>query len=154
MKYLAALAITLAAAPAWAVNKCIDAAGKVTYQNEACPQQGGKIVLHNTEPATDVSPHMARFNESLARYRKLSDERIRNMKERIAACGPAAELKPAVGMSESEFLCTRSGIAGVEKVNRTTTTTGERKQYVMRDGVVGGVRYVYVDNGVVTAVQD
>ena len=48
MKYLAAI-ITLVAAPAWSVNKCTDAAGKVTYQAAACPQQGGKIVLHNTD---------------------------------------------------------------------------------------------------------
>lgn len=31
------LACALAAGPGWAVNKCTDAAGKVSYQDEKCP---------------------------------------------------------------------------------------------------------------------
>src|SRR5574337_334216 len=55
-----------------------------------------------------------------------------------------AELPPTVGMSEADFLCTRAGVAGVEKINRTTTVGGERKQYVMRESS-RGTRYVYTE---------
>ena len=44
-------------------------------------------------------------------------------------------------------------VAGVEKINRTTTVGGERKQYVMRESS-RGTHYVYTENGVVTAIQD
>ena len=44
-------------------------------------------------------------------------------------------------------------VAGVEKINRTTAVGGERKQYVMRESS-RGTRYVYTENGVVTAIQD
>lgn len=150
MKYLAAITIALVAAPAWSVNKCTDAAGKVTYQAEACPQQGGKIVLHNTAPTTNDRTWLDEWGAKSARLR---EEYMRALKERIAACGPKAELPPTVGMSEADFLCTRAGVAGVEKINRTTTVGGERKQYVMRESS-RGTHYVYTENGVVTAIQD
>lgn len=145
MKYLFILALTLAASPSWAVNKCTDAAGKVSYQEAACPHQGQKLDLPAAGQA-DSSPLSAQFEE-LAKARKAL---YRALEDRIKACGPAAELQPAVGMTEADFLCTRSGIVSVGKVNETETAAGLSKQYVMKSGAT---RYVYVTDGLVTAVQ-
>lgn len=150
MKYLAAITIALVAAPAWSVNKCTDAAGKVTYQAEACPQQGGKVVLHNTR-LTPKEPSWA--DEQIEKSRKWRDEYARQRGERIAACGSLFEQPARVGMTEDDFLCTRLGLTKVGKVNRTSTASGVQTQYVMRAGITEA-RYVYVENGVVTAVQD
>lgn len=145
MTYLFILALALAAGPAQAVNKCVDAAGKVSYQEAACPHQGQKLELPATGPA-DNGPLSAQFEE-LAKARKAL---YRALEDRIKACGPGADAQPAVGMTEAEFLCTRSGIASVGKVNETETAAGVSKQYVMKSGAT---RYVYVTDGLVTAVQ-
>ena len=50
----AALAAMLVAAPAWAINKCTGADGKVSYQEQPCAGQGGEIKIRqqgNAGPA-------------------------------------------------------------------------------------------------------
>lgn len=147
MKHIAALVVALITSPVWAVNKCTDADGKVLYQHEACPQQGRKIELHNTTPSTgsDMS------TEALLRdLKRLNEDYIKALKAAGDACGPMLQSKPTIGMSEADFLCTRPGLYGVTKVNQTITAGGVRKQYVMDHS---DLRYVYVDNGVITAIQ-
>lgn len=150
MKHLVAVAIMLTAAPVWAVNKCTDAAGKVTYQDETCPQQGGKIELHNTR-LTPKEPSWV--DEQIEKSRKWREEYVRQQGVRIAACGSLFEQPARVGMTEDDFLCTRLGLTKVGKVNRTSTASGVQTQYVMRAGITEA-RYVYTENGVVTAIQD
>lgn len=62
---------------------------------------------------------------------------------------------PSVGMPEGTFLgCTAIGLFGHYSVNETQTAAGVAKQYVFKeDGITAGVRYVYVRNGVVNAIQ-
>ncbi|MFZ3125872.1 MAG: DUF4124 domain-containing protein [Acidovorax sp.] len=147
MKYLAAIVFTIFAVPAWAVNKCVDAAGKVSYQNEPCPQQSEKVKLHNTAPSTEPErPIDAMFKD----LKRANDDYIKSLKAAGVACGPKLERMPDIGMSEADFLCTRPGMYGVNKVNQTVTAGGVRKQYVIDHSAI---RYVYVDNGVVTAIQ-
>lgn len=44
-------------APAWAINKCTDANGKVSFQDAPCPGQGEKIeVKPTTQGATPIQP--------------------------------------------------------------------------------------------------
>lgn len=146
MTYLFILALALTVSPALAVNKCVDAAGKVSYQEAACPHQGQKLELPATAGNTDRGPLAAQFEE-LAQARNAL---YRALEDRIKACGPGADMQPAVGMTEAEFLCTRSGIVSVGKINETETAAGVSKQYVLKSGAT---RYVYVTNGLVTAVQ-
>lgn len=57
----AAYALLLAfVAPAWAVNKCTDANGKVSFQDAPCVGEGGKIdVRPAMQGATPVAPAAA-----------------------------------------------------------------------------------------------
>lgn len=59
---------------------------------------------------------------------------------------------PAVGMAEKRMLaCTWLGRAGTLQVVNTTEVVGAViKQYA---GSMGGIKYVYTRNGVVTGVQ-
>jgi len=47
-------------APAWAINKCTDAQGKVTFQDAACPGEGEKIeVRPSIQGVNPVQPAAA-----------------------------------------------------------------------------------------------
>jgi hypothetical protein len=54
----AACALVLAwLAPAWAINKCTDASGKVSFQDAPCTGQGEKITVRpTTQGATPIQP--------------------------------------------------------------------------------------------------
>lgn len=52
-----ALAVGCLTAPAWAVNKCTDAAGKVSFQDAPCPGRGEQVdVRPAMEGATPIAP--------------------------------------------------------------------------------------------------
>ena len=42
--------------PAWAINKCTDAQGKVSFQEAPCPGEGEKIEVRPAMPAPAVAP--------------------------------------------------------------------------------------------------
>lgn len=48
-----AAALITAAAPAWAINKCVGADGKVSFQEQPCPGKGGAI---DVKPASGMAP--------------------------------------------------------------------------------------------------
>lgn len=56
---------------------------------------------------------------------------------------------PRIGMTEEYFLTI---CPAFYKINTTTTVYGVDKQYVFKDGV--RPKYVYFENGVLTAMQD
>jgi len=60
---------------------------------------------------------------------------------------PVKPQKPQIGMSADEVITTPWGKP--KNVNRTTTAYGVNEQWVYSSG-----RYVYLDNGIVTAIQD
>ena len=58
-----------------------------------------------------------------------------------------------IGMTECGFLASWGPIE-LDAVNRTVNAAGTRLQYVYRGAGGGKARYVYVENGKVTAFQD
>ena len=40
--------------PAWAINKCTDAQGKVSFQDAPCPGEGEKIEVRPAMPAPEI----------------------------------------------------------------------------------------------------
>ena len=54
---LAAMSLALATPDAWAINKCVDKAGKVTYQQDKCPEDAKQEVLKAppSRPSTNAS---------------------------------------------------------------------------------------------------
>ncbi len=59
---------------------------------------------------------------------------------------PTERKEPEVGMTESEVYASTWG--SPEKRNKTTTAQGNREQWVYEDG------YIYLENGIVTAIQE
>ena len=61
---------------------------------------------------------------------------------------------PVIGMPEDQFRnCTQFGVlTPYSDLNQTETAAGVSKQYVYSSRV-GGIRYVYTRNGVVSAIQ-
>ena len=54
---LAAMSLALATPDAWAINKCVDKAGKVTYQQDKCSEDAKQEVLKTppSRPSTNAS---------------------------------------------------------------------------------------------------
>ena len=55
IKHAALMVVALTLSPAWAVNKCTAADGRVSYQEEPCPHgsEGKEIKIHNDVPPGD-----------------------------------------------------------------------------------------------------
>jgi hypothetical protein len=67
MAALFLVALLDVAAPAWALNKCTDAAGKVTYQDRPCPTTGVKIDARPNSVDGAPNPEVARRLDELNR---------------------------------------------------------------------------------------
>lgn len=88
-----------------------------------------------------------------ARIKKLEQERLsaaREVEKQPLTYKPSAQralvTQPSVGMSEYEAADTQWGRP--ESINRTVTASGKREQWVYGSG-----RYVYLENGRVTAIS-
>lgn len=169
---------------AYALNKCIDTTGKIIYQDKPCENiEKSKINLLNAQktPTEDelrrqrwekesreADLQRENFEKSLKISQKLMDEKfekeknerekiyeenlkrnIEIMKQKIAACNGKEKNKPHIGMSEKDFLCTPEGLYEIEKTNTTTTINGVTKQVILKYQ-----RYIYLTNGVITAIQN
>lgn len=152
------LAAVASPSPALAINKCVDASGKVSYQEGACAGAGEAVKtlqIRNAEPPpksmgeTYIAEINAMSKELDSHYKELN----RLTKENIAACGARADAALAVGMSEGDFLCTRVGIANAENVRSLATKKGTQKQYAVKRAQKSPM-FVYVENGAVTAIQE
>lgn len=67
--------------------------------------------------------------------------------ESSSAIAPTASVEPKVGMTADEARSSLWGIPG--KINRTDTSYGSSEQWIYY-----GNRYIYIENGIVTAIQD
>lgn len=99
LRYAACILALGLVPPAWAVYKCTDAQGKVSFQQAPCPGEGEKIEVRPAIPAPAVAPPPAKpsaegpFGESWRRKRYLQTQGIpqaraaleRNQRECAAA---------------------------------------------------------------------
>ncbi|MFE1573753.1 DUF4124 domain-containing protein [Comamonas odontotermitis] len=126
---------------AWAINKCTDASGKISYQEQPCTasSKGQEVAIRDTKPA-----------DSQDNYSAVLNKRIRDAAK---TCGvDDLPIYPDIGWSEEKFLqCSRFGVVSpAGKVNVTRNAAGISKQFVYRDSDV----YIYTNNGVVTSIQN
>lgn len=56
LRYAACFPVLGLVPPAWAINKCTDAQGKVSFQEAPCPGEGGEIEVRPAMPAPAVAP--------------------------------------------------------------------------------------------------
>ena len=56
LRYAACILALGLVLPAWAINKCTDAQGKVSFQDAPCPGEGEQIEVRPAMPAPAVAP--------------------------------------------------------------------------------------------------
>lgn len=160
--------------PAWSLNKCAAADGRVVFQDAPCPNSGVTVaedIVHKKEQREKGAALAARKNEAVIATEKksaplISEEIERRLqaaqqksdealKTAHARCTNGVPEYPKVGMTEFEFRnCTQHGLLVEHSdVNQTETAAGISKQYVYSGTRNIGIRYVYTRNGVVTAIQ-
>jgi hypothetical protein len=114
---------SLATAPAWAVNKCTGADGKVQFQDAPCMGKGETITVRPASGAkSSVTPEAANA---------------------IASGGVF------VGMTAAEV---RRSWGAPHKINATVSGSGTSQQWVYRREH-NQAQYIYLDNGVVRSIQ-
>ena len=138
MKLIFAAAILLSGMDAWAVNKCTGPHGAVVFQDAPCTGKGETVRITGAGKADPSSPGAQYWQREAARQkqRALTDEHVANG-------------RVAIGMRSTDVV---ASWGDPSKINRTITAGGTREQWVYSRGNYKN-QYVYVENGVVTAVQ-
>ena len=127
------------------------------------PTTAARIASNPDIDPVAVKARMDEMNKQLrdaearrALQRELDDARaekaVKTFEEQVAKyCAGRAYERPFVGMTREQMLkCTP--FSKPARINRTTTAAGDTEQYVFKSLVANG--FVYVTNGLVTAIQD
>lgn len=157
-----AMAAAFAAAPAWAVNKCTTADGKVSYQEQPCAGQGEKIDARPSSSGVG-EPGFAHSLNSLKQsssdyqesVKAASEARVKQINTINADCDARGVTKLEIGMSAADAMCVR-GWRFPKKFN-DTTTAGSFKQQVIYGGFGkydDPPKYLYFENGKLTGIQE
>lgn len=131
--------------PAWAINKCTLADGKVVYQDAPC-QGGGTTVNTSGAGQADVNSEGSNYYKKEA-ARFTAEENAQAAAQARTGKIYAAILarKIVVGMTADEA---RKSWGEPIKINASIGSYGRHEQWVY-----GGSQYVYIQNGVVTGAQ-
>ena len=132
--------------PAWAINKCTDAQGKVSFQEAPCPGEGGTIEVRPAMPAPAVAPPPRKpskegpFGESWRRMQFLQTQGIpqaraaleRNQRECAAApaeaVAQAGPLRRGNLPQGSQFVQEQQAVSAKDKAACEARTEELRKQ--------------------------
>ncbi len=87
--------------------------------------------------------------ETLAKARAIEAKRLEQAREQTAAAERKWKRSQGVEIGMSQQAVLESSWGKPESVNRTTTRSGSREQWVY-----GGRNYLYFENGVLTAIQN
>lgn len=109
-----------------AVNKCVGADGKITYQAADCPSASKAEVIKVPDAPAVTDPNENVYNAAIARGRILT------------------------GMSAAQV---RRSWGKPTKVNTSVGSYGRHEQWVYEGGGIGRSQYVYLQNGIVTGIQ-
>ena len=82
--------------------------------------------------------------------RKVYESENPNAAEKEPSSSPGAKVPPAIGMTADEVLASTWGEPS--DINRTTTQYGVSEQWVYKSG--SEMKYIYLDDGIVTAIQE
>jgi hypothetical protein len=134
----AAALLTLATAPAWAVNKCTGPDGAVVFQDAPCAGKG-EVVRVTGAGQADPSSQGAQYWQREAAKQKRTAAAEQNIAQR----------KVAIGMNADEVV---ASWGRPSKINKTITASGTSEQWVY-EGAKFRHQYVYLDNGLVRTIQ-
>ena len=137
----AAALLTLATAPAWAVNKCTGPDGAVVFQDAPCAGKGEVLkVSPAMGHATSAAP-----SDGAARAR--AELAAINMRAETRAAIERGE--PLVGMTEAEL---QQAMGNPSRANLANYNGAQHNQLIYERG--GRTWYVYTDGGVVRSIQN
>lgn len=137
----AAVLLTIAAAPAWAVNKCTGPDGAVVFQDAPCAGKGETLkVSPAMGHATSAAP-----SDGAARAR--AELAAINMRAETRAAIERGE--PLVGMTEAEL---QQAMGLPNRANLANYNGKQHNQLIYERG--GRTWYVYTDGGVVRSIQN
>ena len=114
--------------------------GKTTYQQEPCAG-GRKVIVSN---AATLSDQPVESSQEQAR------RQIAWAKRQTQVDIAVAERTIFIGMTQAEVV---KSWGSPHKVNQTLSARGSSEQWIYKYPGVGNDRYVYLDNGVVRAIQ-
>lgn len=144
-----------------AVNKCTGVDGRIVTQEAPCPpdpsakELAKQFVDQNRSPMDRlaalqklraIDPVLAdKFEPTRQKLLPLATKQSEDALRRIDSANSVMGIK--VGMSAAEVLGAKYW-GKPTRINHTTGANGTREQWVYGDG-----RYVYLDRGIVTAIQ-
>lgn len=136
----AVVAGLLMCSPAWAVNKCTDAAGKVSFQDAPCAGKGETLTVRPSggavPPATTDAASMAAAE-------------IAAMNRRADIRAAIERREPMVGMTTAEL---QEAMGQPNRSNLANYNGAQHNQLIYERGA--RTYYVYTDGGYVKSVQD
>lgn len=138
MKPLITATIFMASLNAWAINKCTGPDGSIVFQDAPCPGKGEAVRVLGAGQANPTSQASQYWQREIARQK------------RSAAVNEAiANQKVFIGMETDDVV---ASWGRPNKINRTITAGKNNEQWVYNRGQAS-TQYVYMENGVVTAIQ-
>ena len=137
INFVAATIVLTCSMSVWAINKCTDKTGKVTYQEHACSNSDA------SSQAVKASPSMSVGDEAAGQAR------LAKIKSDNAKFDAMIDGKVMTGMSESQV---QSSWGRPTKINRSVGSYGVHEQWVYDRGR-NGAQYIYFENGVVSSMQ-
>lgn len=132
----AAMLLTIAAAPGWAINKCTGPDGAVVYQEQSCALSTKAEVIK--APGRPLADYELKEREAVS-------------KAKLVCKMEEIPFYPSIGWDEAKFMsCSRIALLrSPDAVNVTEHASGQSKQFVYRyDGA-----YIYTRNGLVSTIQ-
>ncbi len=137
MPFVIAIA-AVASSPVWAVNKCPAPGGKYVYQDLPC-DDAQKVDLSGSGQANADATGNQYWQREIARQKR-ADRVLDAVNSR----------KIFIGMTADEAI---QSWGRPTRVNADISARGRQEQWVYRRGG-GADQYVYVENGIVTTIQD
>lgn len=142
---IAASLLAALCSPAWAINKCTSADGKVVYQEVPCTGAGTTVNTSGAGQADASSEGSNYYKREAARLTSEENAQMaaRDRTSKIYAAIAAHQI--VVGMTADEA---RKSWGEPTKINASVGSYGRHEQWVYP-----GSQYVYIQNGLVTAAQ-
>ena len=157
LRYAACILALGLVSPAWAINKCTDAQGKVSFQEAPCPGEGEKVELRPAMSAPAVAPPPRKpskegpFGESWRRKQFLQTQGIpqaraaleRNQRECTAApaeaVAHAGPLRRGNLPQGSQFVQQQEAVSAKDKAACEARSEELRQQLNALEKELGGL---------------
>ncbi|SEQ85434.1 DUF4124 domain-containing protein [Giesbergeria anulus] len=158
---IAAIASSIAFAPAWAINKCTGADGKVTYQEAACSTDA-RGALQNPSPAPPADHRVMNpadvaraldaqmkgdILEEIGKNAQVRAKEMQGYKPAPLESPPPSVV--SVGMLPSQV---KAAWGIPSAINETMTASGKSEQWIYSRGSQSA-QYVHFFNGAVISVS-